>query len=149
MPMGVWTAHAWVPAAPDEVLTLLTDPDAIGHWSPIAFDLPDYDGGRLSAGECIRVRGRLLGRTLEFDVDVDEAHGGRVGLTATGPIRLDVEYLMRALDCGTEVTATVAVSGSGLRGRVLAQATEALLAGGALAGAVNRIGRELRPAVAA
>jgi hypothetical protein len=42
----------------------------------------------------------------------------------------------------------VAVSGRGLIGRVLAQATDALLAAGALSAAVAKIARELEPALA-
>ena len=114
--MAVWNARTWVPAAPDEVLALLVEPDAIGRWSPIPFEVADHVGGRLSAGDCIRVRGSLLGRALEFEVDVAQAHGGRLGLTATGPIRLDVQYLMETLEDGTQLTATVGVSGRGLLG---------------------------------
>jgi hypothetical protein len=41
------------------------------------------------------------------------------------------------------------VDGHGLFGRVLAKATEALLAAGALRGSLERLGRELQPALAA
>jgi hypothetical protein len=75
----------------------------------------------------------------------DDAH---LVLTATGPIRIDVEYVAVPLDHGSEVRARMAVSGRGLIGRVLAQATDALLAAGALRSAVGRIAHELEPALA-
>ena len=69
-------------------------------------------------------------------------------LTATGPIRIDVEYYAQALSSGSELRATINVSGRGLLGRLLAQATDALLAAGALRTAVNRIAHECEPAPA-
>jgi len=54
-----------------------------------------------------------------------------------------------AREYGSEVRASVAVSGRGLLGRVLAQATDVLLAAGALSSAVGAIARELEPALAA
>ncbi|MGG7382836.1 hypothetical protein ACQ7B2_30230, partial [Escherichia coli] len=51
---------------------------------------------------------------------------------------------------GSEVEASVAVSGaSGLGGRILGKATDALLAAGALSAAVDRIGEQFEPALAA
>jgi hypothetical protein len=134
---------------PDQVLSLLTEPEAIARWAPVGFDLVDFDGERLVAGDRVRVRGALAGRSLEFEVEVAEADDGRLVLAAVGPIRLDVEYLAVAVDAGSVVRASVTVTGSGLIGRVLAQATDALLASGALRTAVNRIACELEPALAA
>jgi hypothetical protein len=125
------------------VLTLLTEPEAIARWAPIDFDVLDFDGTRLQAGDRVQVRGGLAGRSLEFDVEVAEADDDRLVLTAVGPIRLDVEYLAIAAEHGSEVHASVTVSGRGLMGRVLAQATDALLASGALRTAVGRIASEL------
>jgi hypothetical protein len=146
--MAIWTASARVAGLPDEVLGLLTEPDAIARWAPVAFDVVDFDGYRLAAGDRVCVRGVLAGRSLEFEVDVAEAHDGRLALTATGPIRLDVEYVATASARGTDVRASVAVSGRGLVGRLLAQATDTLLAAGALTSAVSRIARELEPGLA-
>jgi hypothetical protein len=126
---------------------LLTEPDAISRWAPIAFDVVDWDGDRLVAGEHVRVRGRLAGCSLEFDVDVAQAGDGRLRLTADGPIHLDVEYCARALASGSDVLASVTVSGRGLIGGTLARATDALLASGALSVAVDRLARELEPAL--
>jgi hypothetical protein len=71
---------------------------------------------------------------------------GRLSLVATGPMTLDVEYLVRPAPAGSEVRASVSVSGgNGFMGRLLARATDALLAGGALDSAMGR----LEPALAA
>jgi hypothetical protein len=145
--MGTWTAQTRVAGLPDEVLTLLTEPRAIARWAPISFDVIDFDGDRLRAGDRVRVRGALAGRSLEFAVDVSEAEDGCLALAAMGPIRLDVEYVAVANEDGSDVRATVAVTGKGLMGRLLAQATDALLAAGALSSAVGRIARELEPAL--
>ena len=92
--------------------------------------------------------GSLAGRSLEFVVDVAEADDGRLALSASGPIRLDVEYHALARDDGSDVRASVDVSGRGLIGGLLARATDALLAAGALTMAVDRIAREFEPALA-
>jgi len=147
--MATWTASTRAAAAPDEVLALLTEPDAIARWAPVDFEVVDFDGERLLAGDRVRVNGMLAGRPVKFDVDVKQADDGRLVLSAEGPIRLDVEYHARALDAGSEIHASVAVSGRGLIGRVMAHATEALLATGALRIAISRIARELEPALAA
>lgn len=146
--MARWTAQTRVAGLPDDVLTLLTELDAISRWAPIAFDVVDWDGERLVAGDHVRVRGQLAGRSLEFEVDVADADDGRLVLSAIGPIRLDVEYKALALDSGSEVRASITVSGRGLTGRVLARATDALLASGALRATVDRLAREFEPALA-
>ncbi len=146
--MGLWTAETKVAGPPAEVLMLLTDPDEIARWAPVAFEVVDLPGERLVSGDRVRVRGRLGAATLEFKVDVTVAGDGRLALSATGLIRLDVEYLAVELENGSEIRASVAVSGQGLRGRILAQATDTLLAAGALTSAVGRIAREFEPAMA-
>ena len=146
--VATWTAHTTVPGLPDQVLALLTEPEAIARWAPIDFEVLDFRGRRLLSGDHIHVQGSLAGRSFEFEVEVDEAEGGRLLLSAVGPIRLDVEYLATPVDDGSEVHASVAVSGRGVFGRVLAQATDALLAAGALSTAIGRIARELEPAPA-
>jgi hypothetical protein len=137
-----------VAGLPDEVLALLTEPDAIARWAPIAFDVVDFDRKRLRAGDRVCVRGGITGSSLEFEVEVAEADDGRLVLTAIGPIRLDVEYLAVAVEDGSEVRASISVSGRGLFGRLIAQAADALLAAGALTTAIDRIARELEPALA-
>ena len=146
--MRTWTTQTTVTGLPDEVLAMLTEPDAIARWTPVPFELIDLDTDRLVAGSRARVRGRLAGRTLEFDVEVLAADDERLALRATGPISIDVEYALRPAGEGSELRASVSVRGSGLIGRVLARATDALLAAGALDLAVSRIGRQLNPALA-
>ena len=144
--MSTWTTHTTVTGLPYEVLDLLTEPDAIRRWAPIPFEVRELDGERLTAGSLARVRGGLAGRNLEFEVEVLEAEDGKLSLVATGPMTLDVEYLVSPAPAGSEVRASVSVSnGDGFMGRLLARATDALLAGGALDTAVGR----LEPALAA
>ncbi len=137
-------AHATIPAAPDDVLALLTAPDAIANWAPIPFEVDELDGRRLRTGSRARVSGGLAGRRVAFDVDVHRVGDGCLALTAEGPVGLDVEYVVTPTAGGSEVRASVCVRrGDGLLGRLLAQATNALLSGGALELALGRIGREL------
>lgn len=130
-------------ASPDEVIAVLSDPDTIRRWSPIDFEVEELDGRRLETGSHARVAGRLAGRGATFDVDVAQAGDGRFALAARGPIEIDVEYEAFEDSGATDVWATVSVAGSGLFGRLLAQATDALLAAGALDRALDRIAREL------
>jgi uncharacterized protein YndB with AHSA1/START domain len=141
-----WTTQTTVAGLPDEVLATLTEPDAIARWTPVPFELIELDTDRLVAGSRARVRGRLAGRTLQFDVEVLAAEDQRLALVATGPVSIEVEYALRPAAHGSDLRATVTVRGSGLTGRLLARATDALLAGGALDLAVSRIGRQLKPA---
>jgi hypothetical protein len=144
--MCTWTSHATVPGSPAEVLVLLTEPEAIARWAPIPFELLAFDGARLESGSRARVAGRLAGRSVEFDVDVVSATDDRLELIARGPISLGVEYRLHPVGPASHVDASVSVQGSGLFGRLLAKATEALLAGGALRMSLERLGRELQPA---
>jgi hypothetical protein len=138
-------ASATVPAAaPRDVLALLTAPEAIATWAPVAFEVDELDGRYLRTGSRARVSGGLAGRRVAFDVDVHRADEECLSLTAEGPVGLDVEYRVTPTDGGSEVRACVSVRrGDGLLGRVLAQATGALLSGGALDLALGRIVREL------
>jgi hypothetical protein len=146
--MGTWTAQTEMVGLPEDVMAMLTRPDAIARWAPIPFEVIDFHRDRLRSGDTVRVCGMLAGRGVEFDVEVAEAADGRLALLAKGPIQIDVEYVTRPVERGSEVRARVDVSGRGLMGRVLAGATDALLAAGALNSAVGRIARELPPAVA-
>jgi uncharacterized protein YndB with AHSA1/START domain len=141
--MRTWTATTTVEARPEAVLDVLTDPDACARWAPLPFEVDDSGAPRLRAGSHARVSGRLAGRRVGFDVDVHEAEPHRLALTAAGPVDLDVAYELRAQSGGSEVHASVSVRpGRGLAGRILAQATSALLTAGALDHAVSRIARE-------
>jgi hypothetical protein len=146
--MNCWHSNTTVPGSPTEVLELLTEPDAIARWAPIPFEVVPIDGSRLESGSHARVAGRLAGRSVEFDVDVLRASADRLELVAEGPISIDVRYLVRPAGSSSEVRASIGVEGRGLFGRVLAKATEALLAGGALRMSLERLAREVRPALA-
>jgi hypothetical protein len=142
------TAHVTqttMAASPEAIMALLTEPDAIARWAPVPFEVEEIDGRRLTAGSRARISGRLAGRRVGFDVDVLDAGDGRLALTASGPVSMDVEYVIRPVDDGgSEVSASVAVrEGRGLGGRLLAQATGALLSGGALQSALGRMASEV------
>jgi Polyketide cyclase / dehydrase and lipid transport len=140
--MAEWTTSAQANARPEHVLEVLTDPDAIRLWSPIDFDVEDLDGVRLAAGSTARVSGKLAGVRVGFDVEVHEADEDGVALTAHGPIGLDVRYDLAPAAGGSEVTASVSLRrGGGITGRLLSQATAALLSAGALDGATRGIAR--------
>jgi hypothetical protein len=145
--MRTWTATTTVEAPPEAVLDVLCDPDACARWAPVDFDVDDLDGRRLVAGSRPRVRGRLAGVEVGFDIEVLEAGAHRLALHAAGPVALDVAYDLHAAGGGSEVCASVGVRpGRGLRGRILAEATSALLSAGALQQALSRIGREVATA---
>lgn len=141
-------SNATVPGSPTDVLEFLTEPEAIARWSPVPFKVVALDGARLTSGSHARVAGQLAGRSVEFEVDVARAGNGRLELIAEGPICIDVKYRVRPAGSSSEVEAAIGVEGRGLFGRVLAKATEALLAGGALRISLERLGRELQPAPA-
>jgi Polyketide cyclase / dehydrase and lipid transport len=147
--MKQWTAIATVKARPEAVLDVLTDPEAARRWAPIEFDV-DGVRGRLRSGSRAYVSGRLAGRYVEFEVEVHEAEDGRLHLRADGPIGFDVRYDLAPAPDGSEVRASVAVRPSkGIVGRIMAEATNALFAAGALQKAIARIGLEAAAAPAA
>jgi uncharacterized protein YndB with AHSA1/START domain len=141
--MKTWTATTIVDAGPEAVLAVLTDPDAVARWAPLPFDVEDLDTPRLMTGSRARVSGRLAGQRVGFDVEVHEADPRRLALAATGPVGLDVAYDLSASGEGSEVRASISVrSGRGFTGRLLAEATNALLSAGALTHAISRLARE-------
>jgi hypothetical protein len=140
--MRTWTATTTTAARPQDVLAVLTDPDAAAEWAPVPFDVDELEGRRLATGTRARVSGRLAGRRVGFDLEVHEATDRGLTLAADGPVGFDVAYELAPLDGGSEVRASVSVRPSGgILGRLLAEATSALLSAGALEAAVSRIGR--------
>jgi hypothetical protein len=149
--MANWTATTTANATPDQLLEVLTHPDEIRRWSPVDFDLDDLDGVRLTAGTRTRVTGRLAGVKVGFDVAVRIAGEDRLELTADGPVGLDVRYDLVPAGDGAELSASVSLRrGGGITGRLVANATAALLSGGVLDVATGRIARvaETTPALA-
>lgn len=140
--MRTWTATTTTAARPEDVLAVLTDPHAAAEWAPVPFDVDEMEGRRLATGTRARVSGRLAGRRVGFDLAVHEASDRALTLAADGPVGFDVAYELAAVDGGSEVRASVSVRPSGgILGRLLAEATSALLSAGALEAAVSRIGR--------
>ena len=139
--MRTYTATTTSTAGPAAVLAVLTDPDAVARWAPVDFYVDDLTHPRLSEGSRARVSGRLAGQRVGFDVEVHQADEGGLALSADGPVALDVAYQLRAdAGGGSEVSASVAVlPRRGLRARLLAEATAAVLASGALQHALGRI----------
>jgi hypothetical protein len=148
--MAHWTATTTANATPEQILEVLTHPEEIRRWSPVDFDLDDLDARRLAAGSRARVTGKVAGVRVGFDVEVHAADNEVLELTADGPVGLDVRYELAPADSGSELNATVSLRrGGGLTGRLVANATAALLAAGALDGAAGRIARAAEVAVAA
>jgi hypothetical protein len=142
--MRTWTATTTTAARPEDVLDVLTDPEAAARWAPLPFDVEELDGRRLATGSRARVSGKLAGRRVGFELEVHEASGRGLTLAAEGPVGFDVDYrLSAAPQGGSEVHASVSVRPSrGIAGRLLAEATSALLSAGALEAALSRITRE-------
>ena len=150
--MPEWTATARAKATPGQVLDVLTHLEEIRRWSPVDFEMGDLEGQRLAAGTRGRVTGRLAGVTVGFDVEIRTADEARLELSAEGPVALDVCYELTVDEAGAELNASVSMRPSGgLTGRLVANATAALLSAGALDGAAGRIARvaESRPGIAA
>ena len=147
--MRTFTAQTIATSAPHEVLDQLTDPAAIARWAPVPFEVLDLDEQRLYPGATVGVRGQLAGQRTEFSVHVLEVSDERLTLVAEGPILLEVEYDVRPANRGSAIRASVSVLGHGLIGRLLAKATEALLAAGALQSSLNRLANQPAPAIAA
>jgi hypothetical protein len=140
--MSEWTATARAKATPCQVLQVLTLPEEIRRWSPVDFDLDDLDSNRLAAGTRGRVTGRLAGVRVGFDVEIHAADETILELSADGPVGLDVRYELTKDDSGAELIASVSMRrGGGFTGRLVANATSALLSAGALEGAAARIAR--------
>ncbi len=138
--MGTWTSQTTFTGDPERVLELLTDPEEAHTWSPIDFTL-DVEGDRLHTGDVTHIAGQLAGRRMSFDIEVFKASEGKLRLRASGPVEIEVEYGVVARDDGSgELTAWIDVSSAGgLIGRLVASATDAVLAAGALETTVRKI----------
>jgi Polyketide cyclase / dehydrase and lipid transport len=142
-----WTAETWLAGMPEEVLARLTEPESIASWSPVPYEVLELDGGRLETGSRARVRGALGGRPLEFTVDIHQAHDGRLALLARGPVSIRAEYLLHAVGGGSNLQASVSVTGRGPLGALFAHGVECLLAAGVLRASVNRLAHQFAPRV--
>jgi polyketide cyclase/dehydrase/lipid transport protein len=138
-----WCSSTTVHAAPEHVIDVLTDPDACARWSPIPFSVDKGRAGRLRAGTVTPVSGRLLGARLRFCLHTLTADRDRLRLHARGPIDIHVDYRLTGSRAGCHLDARVSVPASHAPfGRLLARATEMLLARGTLEQTVDRIAHE-------
>jgi hypothetical protein len=139
-----------VEAPPERILHVLTEPDACARWSPVRFDLDRLTTRRLMTGTRGRLGGRLIGRRVDFDLEILHADRSRLELRAHGPVRIEAVYHVRPAGTVTQLQAAVSVRpGPGLTGRFAARAADALLAAGVLDQAVERIADEVEIAPAA
>jgi hypothetical protein len=148
--MANWTATTTTKATPEQILEVLTHPEEIRRWSPVDFDVDALDAVRLAPGTRARVTGKVAGVRVGFDVEVHAADEELLELTADGPVGLDVRYELAPADAGSELSASVSLRRSGgITGRLVANATAALLSAGVLDGAAGRIARaaERQPAL--
>jgi hypothetical protein len=137
-----FTATARANTTPEQVLDVLTKPSEIRRWSPVDFDVDGLDGRRLAAGARGRVTGKLAGVPVGFDVEVHAADEQRLELSAEGPVAFDVRYELTPHETGAELNAYLSMRrGGGITGRLVANATAALLSAGALESAAGRIVR--------
>jgi hypothetical protein len=146
-----WTSTTRANATAEQLLEVLTRPEEIRRWSPVDFDIDDLDGRRLAAGTRGRVTGKLAGVRVGFDIEIHVADQARLELSALGPIGLHVRYELASDEDGAELNASVSMRPcGGLTGRLVANATAALLSAGVLDGATGRIARvaESLPAAA-
>jgi hypothetical protein len=149
--MANWTATTTTNATSEQILAVLTHPEEIRRWSPVDFDVDELNAVRLAAGTRARVTGKVAGVRVGFDVEVHAADEQLLELSADGPIGLDVRYELAPADAGSELLASVSLRRSGgITGRLVANATAALLSAGVLDGAAGRIARaaERQPALA-
>lgn len=141
---------ATVEASPERVLGVLTEPQVCARWSPVRFELDHLDQPRLATGTRGRLGGCLVGRRVDFDLEILRADHQRLELRACGPVKIDAVYDARPSGNSTHLHAAVSVRpGPGLTGRIAARAADALLAAGALDHALHRIADEVALAEAA
>lgn len=143
--MAVWSSSATMDGTPERVLEVLTDAEACRRFAPVPFSADEGTPARLRAGSRTRVGGRLLGRSVDFDVRILEADDRRLELRACGPIEIEARYEAEPVADRTALRASVRVSSrGGFLGRLLAKATDGLLAAGALEMTMYRIAQEVR-----
>lgn len=138
-----WRSSVSIAAPRDRVLAALTDPEACARWSGVAFTVHGLCGSRLVAGSTAMVSGSLLGRSLDFHLEIFQADVDRLRLRAAGPLELHADYALLAVDGGCDVEAAVSTRPAAVPlGRALETATAVLLSAGALDAALARLARE-------
>jgi hypothetical protein len=136
-------AEQTVSAESHHVLQVLTDPAACGRWAPVAFTTDQAPGERLRAGTRTRLRGRIAGRNVTFEVHVFAADERGVSLRATGPVRFEVDYRLTPAARRTLIEAQITLARTrGITGAIVARATSAVVDAGALRFALRAIAAE-------
>jgi hypothetical protein len=136
-------AKQTVSAESRHVLQVLTDPAACGRWAPMAFSTDQAPGERLQAGTRTRLRGRIAGRNVTFEIHVFAADERGLSLRATGPVRFDVDYRLTPAPGRTLIEAQITLAQTGgMTGALIARATNAMLGAGALRFALRTVAGE-------
>ena len=141
--MANWTATTTTKATPEQLLEVLTHPEEIRRWSPVDFDVDDLDTGAAGARhpragdrQARRRPGRLRRRGPR------RRHRRCSSSPRTVRSGIDVRYELAPAKTGSELCASVSLRrGGGITGRLVANATAALLSAGVLEGAAGRIAR--------
>jgi len=142
--VGTWSSAATLDASPERVLSVLTEPDCCVRWSPVPFELRQLDGSRLKTGSRGRLGGSLVGRKVDFELEILRADRQRLELRARGLVKIEARYEVRPAGDITVLRANVSVMpGPGLLGHLAACAADALLAAGALDQALQAIAGEV------
>jgi hypothetical protein len=141
--MSTHMAQQTVTAESAHVLQALTDPAACGRWAPIAFTTDQAPGERLQTGTRTRLRGRIAGRNVTFEIHVVAADERGLSLRATGPVRFEVDYRLAPAGRRTLIEAQITLAQArGITGAIIARATSAILDAGALRFALRAIAAE-------
>ena len=135
--MCTWTSNTTFDGDPRRVALALIDIDATVRWSPVPFRLINCRGRRLRRGAKPTNAGALMGRRVSCKLDVTRADRTGLSLYAKGPFEMDVNYVIDPV--AAELSARVETRGGGLFAKILVSATNALLAAGALDGALQRV----------
>jgi len=146
--MRTFTAHTTAASAPHEVLDRLTDPVAIARGAPVPFEVLELDAQRLNPGANVRVRGQLPGQGPSSPGMCWRSQTSDSGSSRKVPSRLKSPTTCAPAIRGRRINASISVLGHGLLGRLLAKATEALLAAGALRSSLNRLANQPDLAIA-
>jgi len=141
--MAIHETLTMIDAPPASVLATLTDPETCLRWAPIPFLVEDLETERLEPGSTARLGGRLAGREVMFDIEVERADEQVFALRAQGPFDMSVRYELEDLGGSTAVTARIGTGAPrGLTGRLLQAAVDGLASAGLLEQAAKRLGRE-------
>ena len=130
--MSTWTAQHDVKGRPEAVLDVLTDPDAVARWAPMPFEVERLDAPAPRTRHNARVSGCLAGRRVGFDVEVHEAEATVSSSPPAGPSPSTSPTTCAPATTAPRSRPRSPSAGAASTAALLAQATDALLAAGAL-----------------